>query len=265
MSERNDAIERALLVILPLCSIVDLAWKLFFSKDGGEWPSPTVTFLDVGFEILGLVCLVALIIRRFNASARERDPAATWMVLPFIGVLAGLSLLALRLNGPSRRELAPRSTESRPVASPASAEERSLLEKKALALKAPTGFWDAKWLMNVEEVKRVRPHAKPDAGEHLVERTQWLERPVEIAYRFIKDRLRYVIVTFGDSGTAAHFEMIQNHLQSVHGSMPEPAETKDELLKSVYEEGDFQTEHRLTTSRTEQVTFFLTTLPPRSL
>ena len=264
MSERNDNTERALLVILPLCSIVDLAWKLLFSNDGGEWPSPTVTFLDVGFEILGLFCLVALIIRRLNASARERDSAATSLFLPWVGVLAGLGLVVLRLSGPSRTELAPRSTETRPVTPPASVEERTLLEKKALALKAPTGFWEAKWLMNVEEVKRVRPYAKPDDGEHLVERTQWLERPVTIDYHFTKDRLRNVIVTFGDSGTAAHFEKIQNHLQSVHGSMPDPAETKDELLKSVYEEGGFQTEHRLTTSRTEQVTFFLTTLPSKA-
>lgn len=260
-SERNDPVERFLLVFLPVTMIVDLGWKLFFSDPGGEWPSPTVTFLDVGFEVLGLVGLVGLIVRRLRSANRSGDAAVAWMFLASIGLLAGLGLLVLRLNGPSRTESRSRSAETRPVAPPASAEEKALLEKKALALKAPTGFWDAKWLMNAEEVKRVRPYATPDDTDHLEERTRWLGRPVTVSYRFTNDRLRHVIVTFSDSGTGADFEKIQSHLQSVHGSMPTPGKTKEELLSSVYEEDIFQTEHRLTPSEVEQVNFFLTTLP----
>lgn len=113
-------------------------------------------------------------------------------------------------------------------------------------------------------VKRVRPYAKPDDGEHLEEKTKWLGRPVTVGYRFTKDRLRHVIVTFGDSGTKAEFEKVQNHLRGVHGSLPEPGKTKDDLLASTYEEGGFETKHRLWASGTEQVSFFLTTLPAKS-
>ena len=101
MTERNDAIERILLVVVPLITIFDLGWKLFFPDDGGEWPSPTVTSLDLGFESLTVICLIWMSFRRLRSAPRPIDAVGAWLVLPVIGVLAGLSLLALRLSGPS--------------------------------------------------------------------------------------------------------------------------------------------------------------------
>ena len=101
MTERNDAIERILLVVVPLLTIFDLGWKLFFADDAGEWPSPTVTFLDVGFESLAVICLVWMSLRRLKSTARPIDAVGAWLVLPIIGVFAGLCLLALRFSQPS--------------------------------------------------------------------------------------------------------------------------------------------------------------------
>lgn len=255
MTERNNVIERILLVVLPLCMIFDFGWKLFFRDDGGEWPSPTVTFLDVGFEIWMLICLIWMSVRRLKSTPHPSDGVGAWMVLPVIGLLAGLGLLTLRLNGPSRGELPPRSTETRPVSPRPSAEERELVQKKALALKAPTGFWDARWLMSLEEVKHVRPRVTKDADGDLSESTTWLGRSAKVRYSFEDDLLRLVIVTFRDSATEADFDKTQNHLQSAPGNMTTPSKTEKYLLCSTYEEGGFEITHSLTADKTEQVTF----------
>lgn len=112
MTERNEAVERILLVVIPLSLIFDIGKQLFFPETNGEWPSPTVTFMTVAAELGMVIGVAGLTLRRLKSQQGSGNAAGAWMVLPVIGLLAGLGLLATRLVGGPRGELPPRSTQS---------------------------------------------------------------------------------------------------------------------------------------------------------
>ena len=133
MAERNEAVERILLVVIPLSLIFDLGKHLFFPETNGEWPSPTVTFMTVAAELGMVIGVAGLTLRRLKSHQGPNNAAGAWMVLPVIGLLAGLGLLGTRLVGGSQGELPPRSTQSDSIRSTAE-ELPPELEKVAVRL-----------------------------------------------------------------------------------------------------------------------------------
>jgi hypothetical protein len=97
MAERNEAVERILLVVIPLSLIFDFGKRLFFPETGAEWPSPTVTFMTVAAELGMVIGVAGLTFRRLKSYQGSGNGAGPWMVLPVIGLLAGLGLLVTRL------------------------------------------------------------------------------------------------------------------------------------------------------------------------
>ncbi len=134
---------------------------------------------------------------------------------------------------------------------------RDLVEKEALALKAPTGFAGAKWLMSPEEVKSVRPKVRSYPDGQMFEAMEWLGRPAAVTYNFDNGLFIEAVVIFSGS-TAADFDKTQNYLQSAHGKMPAPIKTEKHLLSSTYKQGRFSIMHVLWPEKMEGVTFFRT-------
>jgi hypothetical protein len=264
VTERNEAIERILLIVISLSLIFTFGRRLFFPEVDAEWPSPTVNFLTIASELGMLIGVVGLTFRRLKSTPRPAAAAGLWMVLPIIGTLAGLGLFAIRLSGGHGGELPARPTESERASSQRDKERRALIERKALTLNAPTGFGDAKWLMSPAEVKRVRRKSKRKSDGDLGESMRWLGRSAEVRYAFNSNNLLgYVIVTFQDSAREVDFAKTQNYLQSTHGKMPPPGKTKEDLLSSTYEQGGFEIKHTLSVDNTEQVMFSGATVSSR--
>ena len=108
MTDRNEATERILLVIIPLSLIFIFGRRLFFPDVDAEWPSPTVNFLTIASELGMLIGVVGLTLRRLKSSPRPGAGAGPWMVLPVIGALAGVGLFVIRMGGGHGGELPPR-------------------------------------------------------------------------------------------------------------------------------------------------------------
>src|SRR5436190_21465391 len=119
-----------------------------------------------------------------------------------------------------------------------------IVEDEAKALKAPTGFAGVKWLLNVDEVKAIRPKAIVTDADHLHEEMEWLGRTASVSYGFNDGLFVIAIVTLSDA-TAAMFEKTQKFLQSEYGKMPAAAKTDKFLLSSTYKQGRFCIMHTL--------------------
>jgi hypothetical protein len=130
-----------------------------------------------------------------------------------------------------------------------------IVEDEAKALKAPTGFPGVKWLLNVDEVKAIRPKAMARDAEHLNEEMEWLGRAASVSYGFNDGLLVIVIVTLSDSSPAT-FEKTQKYLQGEYGNMPAAAKTDKFVLSSTYKQGRFCIMHTLSSNKYEQVTLF---------
>jgi hypothetical protein len=130
-----------------------------------------------------------------------------------------------------------------------------IVEDEAKALKAPTGFAGVKWLLNVDEVKAIRPKAIVTDVDHLHEEMEWLGRAASVSYGFNDGLFVIAIVTMSDA-TAATFEKTQNYLHGEYGKMPAAAKTDKFLLSSTYKQGRFCIMHTLGPGKSEQVTLF---------
>ena len=130
-----------------------------------------------------------------------------------------------------------------------------IVEDEAKALKAPTGFAGVKWLLNVDEVKAIRPKAIVTDADHLHEEMEWLGRTASVSYGFNDGLFVIAIVTLSDA-TAAMFEKTQKFLQGEYGKMPAAAKTDKFLLSSTYKQGRFCIMHTLGPDKYEQVTLF---------
>ena len=130
-----------------------------------------------------------------------------------------------------------------------------IVEDEAKALKAPTGFAGVKWLLNVDEVKAIRPKAIVTDADHLHEQMEWLGRTASVSYGFNDGLFVIAILTLSDS-SAATFEKAQKYLQSEYGNMPAAAKTDKFLLSSTYKQGRFCIMHTLGSDKYEQVTLF---------
>jgi len=130
-----------------------------------------------------------------------------------------------------------------------------IVEDEAKALKAPTGFSGVKWLLNVDEVKAIRPKAIATDADHLWEEMEWLGRMASVSYGFNDGLFVIAIVGWLDS-TPATFDKTQKYLKGEYGNMPSPAKTDKFLLSSTYKQGRFCIMHTLSPSKSEQVTLF---------
>ena len=130
-----------------------------------------------------------------------------------------------------------------------------IVEDEAKALKAPTGFAGVKWLLNIDEVKALRPKVVATNADHLWEEMEWLGRTASVSYGFNDGLFVIAILTMSDA-TAATFEKTQKYLQSEYGNMPAAAKTDKFLLSSTYKQGRFCIMHTLGSDKYEQVTIF---------
>jgi hypothetical protein len=132
-----------------------------------------------------------------------------------------------------------------------------IVEAEARALKAPTGFAGVKWLLNMDEVKALRPKARPWDEDALFEPMEWLGRSAAVTYRFDGGLFVIAIVTMRNA-TPEDYEKTQKYLESEYGNMPAPAKTADFVLSSTYKQGRFSIMHTLRPNKNEQVTIFRT-------
>jgi hypothetical protein len=130
-----------------------------------------------------------------------------------------------------------------------------IVEEEAKALKAPTGFAGAKWLLTVDEVKALRPKAIAEGADHLWEEMEWLGRTASVSYGFNDGQFVIAIVGLSDA-TPATFDKTQKYLESEYGKMPAAAKTDKFLLSSTYKQGRFCIVHTLGPNKSEQVTIF---------
>jgi hypothetical protein len=132
-----------------------------------------------------------------------------------------------------------------------------IVEDEARALKAPTGFVGVKWLLNVDEVKALRPKARSSGKDDLFEAMEWLGRPAAVSYGFDGGLFVIAIVTMSNA-TPEDYEKTQKSLQTEYGNMPAPAKTAEFVLSSTYKQGRFSIMHILRPNKAEQVTIFRT-------
>ena len=130
-----------------------------------------------------------------------------------------------------------------------------IVEDEAKALKAPTGFAGVKWLLNVDEVKAIRPKAIATNADHLWEEMEWLGRTASVSYGFNDGLFVIAIVGLSDA-TPVTFEKTQKYLEGEYGKMPAAAKTDKFLLSSTYKQGRFCIIHTLGPNKSEQVTLF---------
>jgi hypothetical protein len=162
--------------------------------------------------------------------------------------------VGLLLSGGVKRQATSSSTPSvhQPAQHNAAVE---IVEDEAKALKAPTGFAGVRWLLNVDEVKAIRPKAIVTDADHLHEEMEWLGRTALVSYGFNDGLFVSAILTLSDA-TPATFEKTQKYLQSEYGNMPAAAKTGKFLLSSTYKQGRFCIMHTLGSDKYEQVTLF---------
>lgn len=170
-------------------------------------------------------------------------------------IAAGIvSIVGLLLSGGVKGQAtaSPAPSVHQPAAHNFAAE---IVEDEAKALKAPTGFAGVKWLLNVDEVKALRPKAIATNADHLGEEMEWLGRTARVSYGFNDGLFVIAIVTLSDA-TAATFEKTQKYLEGEYGKMPAAAKTDKFLLSSTYRQGRFCIMHTLSSDKYEQVTLF---------
>lgn len=166
-----------------------------------------------------------------------------------------VSIVALAVGGRMQAQSASSPAPSAPEAR-AHNFAAEFVEEEAKALKAPTGFAGVKWLLNVDEVKAIRPKARlRGKGDDLFEAMEWQGRQAAVSYGFSDGLFVIAIVTITDS-TAEEYEKTQKYLQPEYGNMPAPAKKPDFVLSSTYKQGRFSIMHTLRPNKTEQVTFF---------
>ena len=150
---------------------------------------------------------------------------------------------------------------SSPTPSPAPTKAHNFaaefVEEQAKALKAPTGFGGVIWLLNVDEVKALRPKARLRGKDDLFEAMDWLGRPAAVSYGFDGGLFVIAIVTMSNA-TLEDYEKTQKYLQTEYGNMPAPAKTAEFVLSSTYKQGRFSIMHTLRPNKAEQVTIFRT-------
>jgi hypothetical protein len=140
-----------------------------------------------------------------------------------------------------------------------------IVEDEAKALKAPTGFGAVKWLLNVDEVKALRPKAAQTDNDHLWEEMEWLGRKASVSYGF-QDGLFIIAIVTLMPATPEDYAKTQKYLDTEYGDMPKPAKTEKFVLSSIYKKGRFCIMHDLWPSNSarptnsEQVTIFRTKL-----
>jgi hypothetical protein len=121
----------------------------------------------------------------------------------------------------------------------------SKLAQDAVAAHAPAGLFDAKWLMSMDEVRKVSPNAKPMGAGVLGETRPFEGRPALVTYHFTNDTLLLATVRFLDPGTPSSFSQIQTRLAAKFGPMPAPRRTPNESLSSLKKIAHFVVNHSL--------------------
>jgi hypothetical protein len=130
-----------------------------------------------------------------------------------------------------------------------------IVEDEARALKAPTGFAGVKWLLNVDELKTIRPKVVDELDNYVREEMDWLGRKASVSYGFDNGLFVIAIITMLDA-TPADFEKTQKYLQNEYGHMPAATKTNKFVLSSTYKQGRFSIVHTLGPTKSEQVTLF---------
>jgi hypothetical protein len=169
----------------------------------------------------------------------------------FLGTI--VSIVAFGIGGRIQAQSASSPAPSAPQ-SKAHNFAAEIVEEEAKALKAPTGFAGVKWLLNVDEVKALRPKARPE-GDNLFEAMEWQGREAAVSYGF-NDGLFVIAIVTMSNASPGDYEKTQKYLQTEYGNMPAPAKTDKFLLSSIYKQGRFSIMHTLWPNKTEQVTLF---------
>lgn len=101
--------ERRLLVLVPIVLIYAFARRVFFAET--ESASAGVSFLTILFDGAMVVGVVGLTLRRLKYDGSREGPGA-WLVLPILGLLAGLGLFVIRIGGADEPALPPPAAEA---------------------------------------------------------------------------------------------------------------------------------------------------------
>ncbi|HVF70445.1 MAG TPA: hypothetical protein VM940_02450 [Chthoniobacterales bacterium] len=150
--------ERFLLTATPILLIFEFLSRLF-SGPAVERPSAGLNFLTIMFQIMMVVALVGLAVRRLK-SKDPKDGAGPWLVLTGLGLLAGLGLFGFRISGAQDTRLPPRSTESASDLTPPTelVEFAGRLERAGTAYqKAEEAMFAATWAKTADEDRAKLP------------------------------------------------------------------------------------------------------------
>jgi hypothetical protein len=129
---------------------------------------------------------------------------------------------------------------------------------------APVGLLGAKWLMSMDEVRRIRPEVALGEPSQLIEVADAFGRMASIMYSFEDDALLLIVVSFLDSAAPTfmrNYDSTQELLTSQFGSLSEPLPTSDYRLRSTRTIGRFAVAHLLSEPqgyRVEQVLMYRT-------
>ncbi len=102
--------EQLLLVITSLILVFQFFSRLL--SPAQEPASGGVSMMGLVFDCVMLFSLVGISFKILKSTARPNGAVGPWMVLPVIGLLAGLGLFVLRLSGGAEEELPSRTRQS---------------------------------------------------------------------------------------------------------------------------------------------------------
>ena len=110
MNNSPTKAEKIMLVVVPILLIYNFCQQLFFPDT--ESPSAGLNFLTIMIDGLMVFSVVGLALRRLKSAPRPGEGAGPWLILPALGLVAGLGLFVIRLIGAGDGELGPRSPQS---------------------------------------------------------------------------------------------------------------------------------------------------------
>jgi hypothetical protein len=88
-----------LFYFLSLCMIVDFLWSTLTAAH--EYDSRELVYFTIGLDVLMVVGLIATQMQIFRTLPEERRPWVGGTVMFLVALIAGLGLLAIRMNGDS--------------------------------------------------------------------------------------------------------------------------------------------------------------------
>lgn len=137
----------------------------------------------------------------------------------------------------------------------------SSVQQEAISQRAPTGFFNVKWLASRDEVKALRPNVIPETQDTMSEREVFYGRKAKITYYFQRDVVLMFIVTFLEPASSETFAATRVTLSKEYGSQSNTVASTDEYGSkecSATNNGRFTIDHclRFGTIKQEQIIFF---------